>query len=483
MAISIRKNYIYNLLLNISSVVFPLITAPYIARVLGPNAIGLAGFAITYVGYFTLIAKLGSETYGQRQVARLRDNKKDVEVFISEMTSISIINTLLLSIVYIASILFIPKFFANYIVFFIAGFSLFLRPLDTLNWYFKGTEQFGFTVSRSFAIKIITIIALFLFVKSESDLNIYVGLDVLASFGVIFSNIYYIKKDGIRIRWTRHGLIKHYKPLFILFTSSIAISIYTMLDRLMLGLMSSYSEVSYYGYATTFNKMLLSIVTSLSVVALPRMAYYFKNKDSDKINDLMGKSIDIVSFLAIPMALGITCIAPVFVPLFLGDSFQPAVMPTMIMSGVIIAIGFNNLLGIQVLISLGFDKQFLYCVLVGTVSNFLLNLLLIPKLGANGAATSSVVAETLILIAEISYVKKYTLVKFNGGINEVWKSLSGASLFIPIAYLLFNILSGWIYIATLIVICICVYTLSQYLLRSKSLKLLAESINIFSYNK
>lgn len=474
MATSIRKNFIYNLFLNVSAILFPLITAPYVARVLGPNAIGLVGFAMTYVGYYAIISQLGSGIYGQRKIATLRDSNSDIEKFISEMLTLSIINTSILSVVFIASIFLIPKFYANYVIFFIAGFSLFLRPLDTLGWYFKGKERFGFITSRALIIRVISITCLFLFVKSDKDLNIYVALSMLTDFGVIFSNIIYIRKDGLIIRLTKHGILKHYKPLFILFASTIAISIYTMLDKLMLGFMSTYSEVSYYGYATTLNKAFLSIVTSLSGVALPRMAYYFKDKDYTKINDLMGKSLSLVAFLAIPMAIGMICIAPYFVPLFLGTEFTFAIGPTMIMSGVIIAIGFNNLYGVQVMLGLGMDKSFLYCVLFGTVSNFFLNLILIPTLGATGASLASVFAEFLILFIEIYYVKKYTEVRFNG--HDVVKALIGALLFIPIAYILHLNLDGWWYIASLIPICVAIYIISQLLMHNQVLGMFSDTI-------
>lgn len=483
MAPSITKNFIYSIFYNLIIVLFPLVTAPYVARVLGPSAIGLVGFAGTYVSYFVLVAKLGSETYGQREVAKIRDSKKDVEKFISEMTSVTIINTGILSIIYIASIFLIPKFYANHIIFFISGLSLFLRPLDTLNWYFKGYERFDFTVSRSLMLKVLMLAALFLFVKSEKDVYIYAGISVFSNFGIVFSNVYFIRKDGVKIKFTNKGLLKHYKPLIILFSSTVAISIYTMLDSFMLGLMTTYSEVSFYNYATTIDKMLLSIVTSLSVVALPRMAFYFKNKDFTRINSLMEKSMGIVSFLAFPMAIGIFCVAPVFVPLFLGYQFHEVIIPTMIMSLLIIAIGFNNLLGVQVLLGLGLDKKFLYSVLVGTISNFLLNLVLIPLWGAIGASISSVIAEFLILAVEIYIVYKYTEVRLNKKIIDVIKSLGGGLLFVPIAYILKGYLVGWSYVIVLIILCFITYLLTQFILKNDNLKMVITSVSQLIHKK
>lgn len=473
---SIKKNFSYNILLNISNVLFPIITAPYVARVLGPEACGLAGFAGTYAGYFAMAAGLGSGMYGTREIAKLRDDRAGMERFMSEMISISVIHTVIVSFIYLITLLLIPKMQENFFIFFIAGFSLYLLPFGGLSWYYVGNERFGFTTSRSLILRILTIIALFLFVKNRSDLYIYMMLNVLSGFGVIFSNIYFIRKDGVRLNLTFKGLKRHYKPMLLLFSSTVAISIYTMLDSLMLGIFSTYSEVSFYSNASTLCKALLGVVTSLSAVAVPRVAYYFKNKDYTNINMLMEKSLSMVSFLAVPMAVGIACIAPVFVPLFLGDAYIPAIHPTMIMSGVVIAIGFNNLLGIQILIGLGLDKRFLQCVLVGTVSNFFLNLLVIPLWGASGAAISSVIAEFLILFVEIYFVKKYTLVRFGDGVKDVWKSFAASLIFIPIAIGLSFVFRGWLYVAILVVSCTMLYAFSQRLLRSNSYNLIITTV-------
>lgn len=481
---SIKKNFSYSVLLNISNVLFPIITAPYIARVLGPDACGLAKFAGTYAGYFVLVASLGSYIYGAREVSKLRDKKLELERFISEMMSISVIHTVTLSMIYLATLFLIPQMRENILIYFIAGFSLYLLPFGGLNWYFSGKERFGFITSRTLFFRILTIIAMFIFVKSRLDLYIYMILNVLSSFGIIFSNIYYIRKDGVRISLIRDGLKKHYKPMLLLFSSNVAISIYTMLDSLMLGIFSSYSEVSFYSNSATLCKALLCIVTSLSAVAVPRMAYYFKDKDYDNINNLMSKSLSIVAFLAIPMAFGIACIAPKFVPLFLGTAYEPAVVPTMIMSGVVIAIGFNNIMGLQILIGLELDKRFLQCILVGTISNFILNLVAIPLWGASGAATTSVIAEFLILFVMIIYVKKYTMVRFGGGaVKDIWKAIIASMLFFPAAIGLSFVMDGWIYVTTLVAGCGLLYIFAQSYMRSDGYMLIVSTITNMLPNK
>ena len=179
----------------------------------------------------------------------------------------------------------------------------------------------------------------------------------------------------------------------------------------------------------------------------------------------------IVSFLAIPIAFGMALVAPVFIPLFLGEAFEGAVVPLQIMAFVIVAIGFNNLTGVQVLIGLGYDKLFLYSVLSGAIFNFVLNSILIPKMGASGAAFASVMAETLILFITVYFVYKKTKVKMSGG-NDILKSLVGSLLLFPVAYLLGKCFQGWGYVLSFTILGCCVYFVSQFLLKSYSMELL-----------
>ena len=472
---SIKKNFFYSILLNVSSVIFPIITAPYVARVLDPDGIGLAGFANVYAGYFAMFAALGSGRYTIREIAKVRDSKEQTQNFVSEITSLLGINTLICSILYIISIFIFPKFSSDWLIYLIAGLAIYIIPIK-IDWYFIGLEKLGVIVSRALIIRIISIICLFLFVKSKADLYIYILLGFLSSFGGVVWNLWMLRKDNIKLSFKFSGIGKHYKPMLILFSSTIAISVYVMLDSFMLGLMSDYSEVGYYNSSTTLSKTLLHVVTSLSAVAVPRVAYYLNKKEYENINSLIAKSLGIVAFLAFPMMIGLMCIAPRFVPLFLGDQFIPAILPTMLMAMVIVAIGFSNITGSQILIGMGKDMAFLYSMLWGTISNFLLNLILIPKLGATGAASASVIAEFLVLGASYYYVKKETEVKFTGVFREIWVPFVGCLPFIPITLVINHFTEGWWSIISVVLTCILCYIFMQKIFKSKSYDMMWELV-------
>lgn len=316
---------------------------------------------------------------------------------------------------------------------------------------------------------------MFLFVHNVEDVLIYLWISVSATILNQIWNFVVLAKSGIKVSLKFTDLGKHIRPILLLFASAIAISIYAILDTLMLGFMANYSEVAFYNNASNLSKSILAVVTSLSIVAMPRLSYYMKNQEWDEINLLIKKSMGIISFLAIPMAFGMVLAAPVFIPLFLGEAFEGAVLPLQIMAFVIVAIGFNNLTGVQVLIGLGYDKLFLYSVLSGAFLNFVLNSIFIPELGASGAALASVMAETLILFITTYFVYKKTKVRLSGG-ADILKSFVGGLTLFPISYILGEYIHGWLYVISLAIVGCCFYILSQFLMKSYSVELFIDII-------
>lgn len=464
MSKSVKVNYLFNLLLNISKVLFPLITAPYVSRILSANGIGIFNFTASYASYFALFACLGVTNYGIREIAKRKESIEDSSLFLSQMISIECISTLVVTVFYIGSIFLIGQLNENALLFFITGISLYITPFK-VEWFFSGREEFGYITFRSLVIKTLSVILLFIVVRSREDLINYIWLGIFATVANELWNYVKLYQMGIRPRLTLVGLAPHLKPIFTLFASTIAISIYCMLDTLMLGFMRSYTDVGYYNTAMNIVKTLLPVATSLSAVAMPRVSSYIAKGNVNEINALMNKSVAVVSFLAFPLTMGIILITPEFVPAFFGEDFYGSIVPMQIGCFLIVAIGLNNLNGIQVLIGLGKDNLFLYSVLSGAIANFLLNMLLIPPFGASGAALASVCAETQILFVNEYFVRKHTKVRVTNFI-DVAKSIAGALLFIPICMLLNRCLDGWAYVFAAFIGCSVCYLLSESLMRN-----------------
>lgn len=466
MAKSVKLNFLYNILLNISKVIFPLITAPYVSRVLEPDGVGLFNFTSTYAAYFALFAALGIPMYGIRETAKVCGNKEKENQLLSELLSIEAIITAVCAIVYIATVMLIPQLNTNYILFLIAGVSLYITPFK-VEWFFSGREEFGYITARSIIIKTLSVVALFVFVHTKDDLFIYVILGTLSTIANEVWNYWRLLKLGYRPKPVLE-INKHIKPLLILFASSIAVSIYTMLDNLMLGFFSDYSEVGYYNSANHIAKTLMPVVTSLAAVAMPRLSNYSQPGDWQQINSLLDKSVSIVAFLALPITAGVILAAPVFVPLFFGPLYENAILPLQILALVITIIGFNNITTIQILAGLSYDKPYLYSVLVGTISNFCLNMLLIPIWGASGAALSSVTAEFLILVISGIYVFRKTPIRIKNK-KDILKTFVAVSMFVPVCLLLKSYTDGWIYVFLSVSSCGLLYITAQTLMKNTSM--------------
>lgn len=461
---SLKKNFVYNAIYNVTRLIFPLITAPYVARVLGPDGVGMYQFSMTYAGYYALVALLGVPTYGVREVAKVKEDNTKLNSLVSQIFTIIVISTLAVSLIYLLSLAIIEQLRQDYIYFVLAGFGLFLSPFQT-NWFYQGIEEFDFITIRSIIVKVLSIICLFIFVKTREDLIPYILISVIGTVLADVWNYLKMRSKGVNPKLTFEGLKPHVRPLFLLFASSVAISIYTVLDTLMLGFIKEYTEVGYYSNAMNLSKMLLIVVTSLSVVSVPRFSSYISKNMYSEANQLANRSFSFVGLLAFPLSFGLICIAPVFVPWFFGSQFMGAIVPLEILSVLNIAIGFSNILGVQILVGMGKDKQFLRCILFGTISNFLLNCVLIPLFGAIGASVASVVAEFLVTITMFYYIYKETPVRLMV-YGDIIKSMLGALLFFPLFLIIPKLDIGITYLLVSSICSIIVYAVSQFVLRN-----------------
>ena len=471
---SVKINYFYNVLVNLTAVIFPIITAPYVARVLEPDGIGLFNFSATYAGYFALFALLGIPTYGVREIAKIGEDKIKQTKLVSELMSIAVITTTLVSFIYLVTIALVGQLSENYLIFILAGFVIYLAPFK-INWYYQGVEEFGYITFITLLVRVFSIVCLFLFVHDKTDLIAYVFLNVLGGVIADVWNFVKLVRSGVRPYFTLINLRRHLKPLLLLFASSVAISIYTVLDTIMLGFIKDYTEVGYYYNASHITKIILSFATSLSIVVIPRFSSYIGQKDMGNAMSLFNKSVSFTSFLVFPMAIGLMLISPVFIPWFLGNLFYGSIIPMMILSFLIIAIGFSSILGMQVLVGLGQEKLFFYSILIGAVLNFILNSLLISPFGAVGASIASVVAEVTIVVVMAWFIYKFTPIRINIW-NNIFKSLLGSLLFIPTYFALRSITSGVIFLTAFILICAFLYLVTQRILKNDMLSLMLETI-------
>ena len=469
MANSIKINLLYNIILNITNIIFPVVTAPYIARVLEPDGVGLYNFAYSTANYFALFACLGIPTYGIRIIGANSLDKELRDKTFCELFSILVYMTFALSIIYLFVVFSVHKFHENAMIFLISGFALYVIPLK-IDWYFSGLQQFGYIAARSIIIKTISIFALFLLVHEKNDLVLYVGI---SAFSIVTNEVWnFIKliKTGVKVRLVIHGCKRHMKSILILFSSFIATAIYTSFGTILLGFFSDYSEVGFYNNASHVCRIAIPVVTSLATVALPKIAGYIKNNKDEEINKLISKSISLTLFMAFPLSVILFLFSSEFVPLFFGSKFYDSIIPMKILSSLVLIVGLNNITGIQVLVGMGKDNEFLKSVTFSAIISVIVYLVLIPPFGSIGAAVGTAIAELLILMITVYYIKKSTSISLYI-IKDILTTIISIIVLIIVFCCLKCILTGWgLVIFGSFIAGIC-YILAQLILKNTTTEL------------
>ena len=404
---SIKKNYIYNVAYQVLQMIVPLITAPYISRVLGAEAIGEYSFAQSVVSYFVLFATMGINLYGQREISYVQNDKAERSRIFWETKCLTVINVIFCSIFYFIFLL-VQGFSVLYIVLYI---NILAVAMD-VTWFFQGLEEFKKIVLRNTVLKLINVVYTFVFVKSADDLIVYaLGLAGITFVGNL--SLWPYLKTYLNVPKLKSiRPFRNIKVVLSLFVPTVAIEVYTVLDKTMIGLFAEVSsENGYYSQAITISRMVLSIVTSLGTVMIPRIGYYFGQGEYGAVRDYMYRAYRFVWFLGIPLCFGLMGVAYSFVPWFFGPGYDKVVPLLMVLSFLILAIGINNVTGMQYLIPTKRQNLFTLTVIIGAIVNFVLNLILIPQLYSIGAAIASVIAETVIAVVQLIIVRKEISVK------------------------------------------------------------------------
>ncbi|MBR3365937.1 flippase [Candidatus Saccharibacteria bacterium] len=400
----LAKNYIYTLVYQILVIILPIITMPYLSRVLGAENIGIYGYTISIVSWFTLVCGFGITKYGQREIAYAQKDREKRSAIFWELCLIKFVSVILFSIIFFLFFCIGQEYANYYKVLLLEIVAVFFD----ITWFFQGIEDFRKVVVRNSIVKIISILAIFVFVKNESDLMnyflIYVASNFIGNVTLWIKIGKYVDKPNFKFV----KLKKHVKPMFSLFIPQVAISIYTILDKTMLGSMvSDISEVGYYEQSQKIIKIALTIVTALSVVMMPRISHTYANNDKEKVDKYMNMSFRFDWFMGVAIAVGIAAIAPTFVPWFFGAGFDKVATLLVWTSPVIIAIAFSSTIGSQYLVSVRKQSVQTVAVVIGAIVNVSLNLLLIPHLESVGAIIATVVAELIITAVEIIYIVKH----------------------------------------------------------------------------
>lgn len=398
----IVKNYLYNVGYQLFVIIIPLITIPYISRVLGSTGVGINAYTNSIIQYFVLIGSIGINLYGNRTIAYYRDDKQKLSQLFWEIAILRIIFISASYLLFLIFIGFVTKFKEYY---FYQSFLLVAAAFD-ISWFFMGLEDFKKTVLRNIIIKLISLVAIFSLVKNANDTGLYI---LILSLSVFVGNLTlwtYLVRIVESPKFNEINIVRHIKPSLELFIPQVATQIYLVLNKTMLGSMSGVKSAGYYENSDKIVKVILAVVTATGTVMLPRMANTFAQGNLNKVHQYLYRSLDFVSAICFPMAFGLAAIAPKFSIWFLGKEFEITGTIIPILSVVIIFIGWSNVLGTQFLLPTNQTKYFTISVIGGALVNLVLNIPLIWSYGVIGASISTIASEFTVTSIQLYFASK-----------------------------------------------------------------------------
>lgn len=421
-------NYIYNILYQLVKIVLPLVVVPYTMGHLGATVLGISDFAGNIASWFILFGILGVNLYGNRQIAKVRDDSEELSRTFLEILTMQIINMAIACGLFVIYVFFTVK--ENQTIYYLYIFTILASMFD-ITWFYYGVEDFKLASIRNIIVKIIGVACIMLFVKGPEDLWLYV---VINSFSEIFGQVIMFLGLKHYIHLVRYNVVegykKHIKQTIVLFIPTIAISVYTLLDQTMLGFLTDdTSNVALYKASQGFVKMFLYFITSIGAVMLPRITNVFYNKGGkEEATRYINITIKIAMMLAVPMMVGMVSVSPYFIPWYLPD--QPEIIRLIqISSPIVVWISLSNVFGIQYLVPTGRNKEYTKSVVYGATANFIANFMLIPKFGGVGAALGSVIAETIVTLTQYIYVHKDLKINWD---SSYIKYIVAATLMYPV---------------------------------------------------
>lgn len=404
--ISIKRNFIMNAILNASSFIFPLITFPYVSRVLLPVGTGKVAAATALIAYFAMVAQLGIPTYGIRACAKVRDDREKLSKTVHEIFLINLIMSVFVYAAFFWALFNIRELAEDRILYMICSTTIIFNLLG-MEWMYKALEQYSYITIRSILFKFIALILVFVLIHDRDDYLFYGVTSIFAAAGSNVMNFINARKYISFKRIGKYNLKQHLKPVAIFFAMSVATTVYTNLDSVMLKFMRGDEQVGYYNAAVKVKTIVVSLVTSIGTVLLPRVSYYIERKMHKEFKEVTAKAFNLVILMALPLVIYFIFYAREAIVFLSGPAYTPAIIPMQIIMPTVFLIGLTNVMGIQILVPQGKEKTVLISEIVGAIVDLILNAVLIPEYGSAGAAIGTLAAEFAVLIVQMIALREF----------------------------------------------------------------------------
>lgn len=429
MSKSLVSNSLYNVLYKIVTALYPLIAVTYVSHILGANKMGVVSYAQNIVSYFAVFAALGIPIYGIKEIAVRTGNNEEQSQLFWELFLINSISTSLALILYLSLIVSADRFSGNIALYLVAGLQIAFNYLN-FDWFYQGVEDYKYISIRSIVIKIVTLVLLPILVKTQAD---YINYALIYCLAIGGNNIFNTMRLRRYINRPRRGLSikKHLKPISSLLLVSVAVEIYSMIDTTMLGVYCTDEVVGCYSNAMKLTRLVNTTAAAMGAVLFPRLSVIFSQNNKEQFNNLVNRGISIMLMIAFPSTVGLILCSKYIVLALFGESFYGAIDILKILALMIPVVVCNTIMGGQVLVTTNTVNRYVQTVMIASVTNVVLNALMIPRFGAVSAAVASLISELLDLVLYCWFARKYVKVHL--------KLRYFMSIFIPLV--LYSVLS------------------------------------------
>lgn len=428
----IKKNLFYNSLLSMSQVLFPLVSFPYASRILGPSGLGSVSFVDSFTSYFILFSALGIPIYGVREIAKVKDNPTKLNEVFNELFKINLSATTLFAVIYIVLIFTLPQL-QSYTQFGLIGIGILFLNVLSLEWLFQGLEKFEYISKRTIIIRFLSLILLFVFLKPNSSPIIYYL--IIAStflFGGLSNLLYGLKFIRFNAVVNAKKLVRHVRPLVVILGSTLAVSIYILMDNLLLGLIKGDEAVGIYSTAIRIIKVPFAFITAIASIIIPQMSRAYSENNVLEMQSLINKSFTFICVVSIPISVGLVTSSSFIVNIFAGNKFQDAIPVLKILAPLNIIVGIGSIFGVQILTTIGKERYLLRAVVIGMLFSISCNLVLINFFSEIGAAVTSLLTEIGVTILTIFFARQHIKIKIKHAV--FFQCLIGSIPFLFIRY-------------------------------------------------
>lgn len=428
---SVKVNMLMNAILTASSIIFPLITLPYISRVLGPQYLGKVYFSHSVVMLFSMAAELGIPVYGIKACAKVRNDITELSRTVQEIMIINLISCAASYALLAVSVIVIPGVRAERTLIIAMSSVIILNSLG-MEWLYKAIEKYTYITVRSLIFKAIAVAAMFMLVRSSGDYIIYGMLTVAAAAASNILNMINAHKYVIMRPVGGYALRRHLCGMLLLFMLAAAVNIYTSLDVAVLDLLSGDAQAGLYGVSARIKTALVSLITSVSAVLLPRTSFYYEKGETDSFKGLIRGTLRLVITASVMTAVYFAVFAEDIITVLAGGDFAGAAGSLRILMPALVIIVVSNVIGMQMLVPMDREKPVAAAAAAGAVTDLVLNFVLIPKLASAGAAAATLAAELIVLLC----------LMYAAGISELRELFRGTPLAITAAAAAAGLLAG-----------------------------------------